>query len=93
MNKAKHNEMISNIIDSITVIKGTAELAIKVDHPKWTNRYLHEIIKEVDMITSLIKSTEKELHDWKTECYSSPVSSGNSSFPLRHIKIVYLGQN
>ncbi|MCL4439145.1 MAG: hypothetical protein M1609_00705 [Firmicutes bacterium] len=54
MNKAKRDEYISHISDSITIIRGNAELALKVERPKWVDRYLSEIIKETDTTAMLL---------------------------------------
>ena len=54
--KLKNNreELLKNIIDSITIISGNAQLAKEVGHIKWAQDYLDRIIIECNKITSMV---------------------------------------
>ena len=45
---------MKNIIDSITIISGNAQLAKEVGHIKWAQDYLDRIIIECNKITSMV---------------------------------------
>ncbi len=79
MNKAKHEELISQINDSMVVTSGNIQLALKVERPKWVDRYLIEIQKQTKIMESLLNQTTDLC---QSECYSGAITSGNSSFTL-----------
>ena len=78
MNREKCSSFVSRFSDSLSVIKGNAQLAIMVEEKsKWVNKYLTEINKEVDKTSALLK----EATDFcQSECYSGSITSGNSSY-------------
>lgn len=80
MNKAKHEELISHLVDSMLVISGNVQLALEVEHPKWVDRYLIEIKKQTKIMEALLNQTTDYC---QSECYSGAITSGNSSFSHR----------
>lgn len=54
------HEHLRKIIDSITVIRGNAQLAMEVSHIKWARYYLNDIITECDNINLLVGEVIKK---------------------------------
>ena len=78
LNKEKCSSFVSKFSDSLSIIKGNAQLAIMVeDKSKWVNKYLTEISKEVDKTSALLKDATDFC---QSECYSGSTTSGNSPY-------------
>jgi hypothetical protein len=73
MNKAGFKELSVSLIDSLSVIKLNAQLAFQVERPKWVDRYLDEITKEVEKSSDLLKKMQDM---YESECYSYSGGSG-----------------
>jgi len=72
VNKAGFKDLSSALIDSLSVIKLNAQLAYQVERPKWVDRYLNEITREVEKSSGLINKIQDY---YKSECYNP--SSGS----------------
>jgi len=86
MNKAEQKRLINNLRDSITVIKGNAQMAFESERPKWVNRYLSEINKETDKAEETLKKFEQLC---TAECYNYSIHSGNTALQNAPVKIIW----
>lgn len=73
VNKAGFKDLSVALIDSLSVIKLNAQLAFQVERPKWVDRYLDEITKEVEKSSELLKKMQ-DLYG--SECHSFSGGSG-----------------
>lgn len=59
MGKISRQELMGALNDSLTVIRGSAQMASTVDHPRWSARYIRQIIDQIDKTSVLLRQVEE----------------------------------
>ncbi len=55
--------LIAQLVESIAIIRGNAQLASVIDHPKWNAKYIRAIIDEIDITHTLIQKVAEMCDD------------------------------
>ena len=56
MFQSAKKDLLYKLVDSMTIIKGNAQLASEAGNIKWSRDYLEIIIREIDQASALLKS-------------------------------------